>query len=145
MRTAKRGSKTSRFSWAALKSTFLVLSMIGFITTAIGTVAWYALIFPYYEWKNRTEVTNERIEMAYEHLLEMAEAEGKFPEVKAAQHKIRTNPDKSGYDGWSKPFKYRHGNGFVELRSGGADMKMGGDDDIVITSKERPASFGPFR
>ena len=111
----------------------------------IGTVLWFTVIFPYYEWKNRTEVTNERIEIAYGHLLEMAEAAGKFPPAtKEIQQKIRTNPDKSGYDGWSKPFKYRIGNGFVELRSGGADMKMGGEDDIIISSKNRPASFGPY-
>ena len=144
-RSRKSDSKGTAISWTALKSTFLVLSMIGFIATAIGTVLWFTVIFPYYDWRNRTQVTNERIEIAYGHLLEMAEAAGEFPPVESTQRKIRTNPDKSGYDGWSKPFKYRLRKGYVELRSGGADGKIGGDDDIMITSKDRPASFGKFQ
>ena len=134
--------KTGKTVWLNIA---FYLAIAGLVSTFAGTILYSFVIFPYYEHKNRAEVTETRMTSAYKDILLMAENAGEFPPVKPTQFKIRTNFNGTGYDGWNTALSYRHRKTHVELRSAGADKKMHTEDDVVITSKRQPASFGPLK
>lgn len=126
----------------AQQKTWTVIGIIGVVVVILGTIIYFPI-------KNgivnryKNEITEEEMRRAFqENILTYAEKLRAFPDEKTANQEIRAN--KLGFDAWGKPIKYidNKREGYVELRSSGVDGELDTADDIVVTSKEMPASFG---
>lgn len=91
----------------------------------------------------RTEKTKEGIERAWTEILLIANETGDYPEEKVVRLKLQSvNLGTDAFDAWGNRVKYRINEKFVELRSFGPDG-VRSDDDIVVSSRDRKANFGP--
>ena len=122
------------------KITFGTIAVL--VLIAVIAIAGY-VIYKQQENRIRGELTRERMEEAWTDILEAAEELGDYPDEKTVRMRLKkVNNGMSAFDGWGNKIKYRIRPKHVEFRSFGPDGKRS-DDDIVVSSRDRKASFGP--
>jgi hypothetical protein len=114
------------------------LAVFGVLSAVTG----YA-IYKYYEKQFRINLTREKMEDAFKNqILPEAERLKAFPDPAAIKFALRNSPTTTGYDAWSNGIRYIERANYFELRSCGPDGEIGTPDDIIVTSRDFPASFG---